>query len=731
MPSPLPDRFASRAWLAWGLLLAGLAATAAFTHGALSAAREAAARAHDHAAGQVVAAIDARLRASADVIYAVRGHVAAGGATPAAFERFVDALDAPQRFPGLQNLLYAEYVPAAGRAAFEQRMRRHGGVYRDYAVAADGARDEHLAVALRATVGAWQPMLGNDLLAEPARREAIAAARDSGELVAAGPLALLRVAGREAWLLYLPVYRPGRTDTVEARRARFAGVVRATFRVEDLMIGIARGEAQSPQRFALFEAGADGGRLLYDSAGALAAGAAPAAFGASGATRTLEFGGQQWRALFAPPPPPAPAVWALPLAAGAAISLLLFALVVALTRASGRARALAELTVRRLRISESRIARTEAFSSVMVLHAALDGRLLRVPPVFCRLLGFDEAALLARRLDDLIHPQHGAAWKQQLAALTGGRIKSADCEKRCMRADGGELWLALSCTLVADDDDAPVQLLIYARDVTARVQADAELRRLHGELEHQVEQRTAQLQAANRELESFSYSVSHDLRASVRHISGFARILERELGAQATAEARRCCERIGAAAARMGELIDDLLFFARASRAELRLAMLDMNAAVQRALDELAPELAARRVEFAIAPLPAVLADRGLLHQVWVNLLSNAIKYTAARACAHVAVGVTAAAAGEIAFFVRDDGVGFDPAGAGRLFGVFQRLHAREEFEGNGVGLATVQRIVHRHGGRVWAESRPGAGATFYFALPAAPAAPRADSASA
>jgi PAS domain S-box-containing protein len=333
-------------------------------------------------------------------------------------------------------------------------------------------------------------------------------------------------------------------------------------------------------------------------------------------------------------------------------------------------------------------------------------------------MAYSEAELLTRRVDDLIHPQQGLAWKRQLRMLTAGRVKSADCEKRCMCGDGREVWTALSCLLVSDDDDAPVHLLIYARDITARVVADAELRRLHADLERQVEQRTAQLRAANQELESFSYSVSHDLRASVRHIAGFTRMLGTELPDTVSKDARRHLERISAAAARMGELIDDLLFFARATRAELRLSTLDMNAALQRALDELAPEVAGRNLRFEIAPLPHVDADRGLLHQVWVNLLSNAIKYTAPRDEAVIEVGCEPGAEGEPVFFVRDNGVGFEQSSAHRLFGVFQRLHTRDEFEGTGIGLATVQRIIHRHGGRVWGEGAAGRGATFRFWLP-------------
>lgn len=714
----------SRVWIAWLLLQACVVATVLVTLLVVRDARTQQKVEAENAADEIVNAIDTRLRAYVEVVYAVRGLFAGSeNVTPAEFERFISSLELAQRYPGLQTVAYAPRVSAAGRAAFERGVRRFGGSYADFAIWPPGERDEYFPTVHRVRFSGGETRLGNDLLSEPRRRAALNAAAVSGTVAAFGPLPVLNGPGRDGFFLFLPVYRAGlANDSVEARRANLVGVVRAMFWVEELVASVARGAHLPARHFALFSAG-DGTEgaapvLLYDSAGRPQSGALPDAFGGGGPLRTLRIGGQVWQVVFEPPPSIAPAVWIAPLCAGLAISLLLFTLVLLQTRASQRARALAEQTVRKLRVSELRIAKTEEFSSVMVLHAGLDGRLLKVPPTFCRLMAYSEAELLRRRVDDLIHPQQGLAWKRQLRTLTAGRVKSADCEKRCMCGDGREVWMALSCLLVSDDDDAPVHLLIYARDVTARVVADAELRRLHVDLERQVEQRTSQLRAANQELESFSYSVSHDLRASVRHIAGFARMLGGELPDSVSKDGRRHLERIGAAATRMGELIDDLLFFARATRAELRLGSLDMNAAVQRALDELAPEMAGRNIRLEVAPLPPAEADRGLLHQVWVNLLSNAIKYTASRAEALVEVGCEPGADGEQVYFVRDNGVGFEQSSAHRLFGVFQRLHTREEFEGTGIGLATVQRIIHRHGGRVWGEGVAGRGATFRFWLP-------------
>lgn len=264
----------------------------------------------------------------------------------------------------------------------------------------------------------------------------------------------------------------------------------------------------------------------------------------------------------------------------------------------------------------------------------------------------------------------------------------------------------------------PKEQVAIAREVAAQLAIALSQARLlarvkehAAELESRVQQRTAELEASNKELESFSYSVSHDLRAPLRAVDGYARMLEEDYGARLDDEGRRLLGVVRGASVRMGQLIDDLLAFSRLGRQEPVRRPLDMTALVR----EVLAEMGAARVELAV--LPAASADAALLSQVWSNLLGNAVKYSGKRADARVEVGGREAPA-ETVYWVRDNGVGFDMRYADKLFGVFQRLHRADEFPGTGVGLAIVQRVVARHGGRVWAESRPGEGACFYFSLP-------------
>lgn len=277
--------------------------------------------------------------------------------------------------------------------------------------------------------------------------------------------------------------------------------------------------------------------------------------------------------------------------------------------------------------------------------------------------------------------------------------------------DGTKEWLDLSF------EPVPEGIFILSIDITARKCAEEEIKSLNKELEKRVIQRTSQLEAVNKELEAFSYSVSHDLRAPLRHINGYVDLLLERFHESLSEKGKHYLDAIADSTHQMGNLIDDLLQFSRAGRQELFLAHLNMNSILQEVLDSIKQDITERCIEWEIAALPDVNGDYSLLRSVWFNLLGNAVKFTRTREYARIEIGFREHNR-EHVFFVRDNGAGFDMQYAHKLFGVFQRLHSSHEFEGTGIGLANVRRIISKHGGNTWAEAELDKGAIFYFSLP-------------
>jgi PAS domain S-box-containing protein len=301
--------------------------------------------------------------------------------------------------------------------------------------------------------------------------------------------------------------------------------------------------------------------------------------------------------------------------------------------------------------------------------------------------------------------------------------KTEELEEKYMVA-GKETWVNTIKTPVRDKNGDIVGLLGIFWDITERKRAEEEILDLNVELEHRVLQRTAQLELANKELEAFSYSVSHDLRAPLRHVNGFVELLGKQFQTELSEKERHYLDAITDSVHQMGVLIDDLLNFSRSGRVDMRESIVDMNSMVKEVSEQIRQDNPGRVIEWTIAQMPSVHCDNAMLHLVWENLLSNAVKFTSKRKKASIEIGVQEEDK-EFVFFVRDNGVGFDMRYAQKLFGVFQRLHSAAEFEGTGIGLANVHRIITRHGGRTWAEAElenlpagKAGGATFYFTLP-------------
>ncbi|HEY0863545.1 MAG TPA: PAS domain S-box protein [Lacunisphaera sp.] len=382
----------------------------------------------------------------------------------------------------------------------------------------------------------------------------------------------------------------------------------------------------------------------------------------------------------------------------------------------------ADITSRKLAEEKLRTSTKE----VLDLKAALDehaivaitdsrGKITFVNDKFCAISKYSREELIGqdhRIINSTFHPKEfiRGLW----TTIGQGRVWHGEIKNRAK--DGSFYWVDTTIVPFLSDDGKPRQYIAIRADITERKKAEEAVHQMNAELEKRVAERTAQLETANRELEAFSYSVSHDLRAPLRAVDGFSQAVVEDFGTLLPEEGRRQLQTIRYSAQRMGSLIDDLLTFSRLSRQALAKRPIDTGVLVRTVLHELGSPWPDRHIQVRTAGLPPNRGDPALLKQVWINLLSNALKYTRKRDPAIIEIGCEQRPDGPV-YYVRDNGTGFDMKYADKLFGVFQRLHRMEDYEGTGVGLATVQRIIHRHGGRVWAEAAVDQGAAFFFTL--------------
>jgi PAS domain S-box-containing protein len=386
--------------------------------------------------------------------------------------------------------------------------------------------------------------------------------------------------------------------------------------------------------------------------------------------------------------------------------------------------------LRRLTLFQRAILENVAYG---IISTTPDGIVTSFNPAAERLLGYSANEVVGKQTPAYWHdPGEIAQRAAQLSEEFGSVInpgfevfstrprhnRSEEGEWTFIRKDGKCIPVSLSVTALRNESGLITGFVGLAYDLTERKRAEEEIYKLNQELEQRVVERTAQLESANKEMEAFSYSVSHDLRTPLRAIDGFSYLLLDGYADKLDDEGRRLLNVVRTNTSRMSQLIDDMLKFSRTGRVELSFVEIDMNGLVHEVADELKlASASAAGVQFEIDPLPPAHGDLSMMRQVFVNLLSNAVKFSGGNSTPSIKVG-SSIEGNEVVYYVQDNGVGFDMEYADKLFGVFQRLHSINEFEGTGIGLAIVKRIISRHGGRVWAKGRVNEGATIYFALP-------------
>ena len=638
--------------------------------------------------------------------------------TPQQWHAYAVGLDSQERFPALVGLGFAPYVSHSDLPALQTQWRESG--YGLLEVEPRGHRPHYAPILLLEPKSPENlAAMGFDMYSEPTRNAAMQAAMESGESRLTGPVHLVQDGMDRATglLLYEPIYRAGdRPATRAARLESMQGWVYMPFRMQGF-VDMALGGLYENERFRVYDVTDGRDQLLYTTQ--LSEVEASPAFRH---TTQIEHFGRRWRVEF-DSPPLAQAVPRLSgpsglqslLALGLFTSLLMYSIAWVLARTQARAQTLATRMTEDYRRSEQRFRSALQYSAIGKALLDSEGRIVEANPALGRIIGRDSPSLIGMKLEALFEDEdalpigHGSGSEQGVHRAT---------RRLHHHAGGLPRHAQLTYAPVPGNVGQDVTGLVQVEDVTERLRAEARVHALNRTLEARVALRTRELSQANQELESFAYSVSHDLRAPLRAIDGFSRVLGERYGDRLDDSGRDYLARVRKAASRMGELIDALLKIARVTRGELKIERVDLSRMALEVVDELRAGDAGHAPQVDIAPGLQADADAALVRNLLVNLLGNAWKFTRGTDAARIELGGTARPDGTMEFHVRDNGAGFSQEYVDKLFRPFQRLHAQEQFAGHGIGLASVKRIVERHGGTIRAEGREGQGATFRFTLP-------------
>ncbi len=618
---------------------------------------------------------------------------------------YVEGLDIAAQLPGLQGLGYVAYLDPDSLKNLQLQRRAAGeGLF---VLTPRGVRSHYGAIVyFEPEDASTREVIGYDQYSDPVRRAAMDAARDSGEVQLSAPLTLHR--GSPGVLMFAAVYRTARLPGSQPdRQGALVGWVFAPFRSAEFL-GRSRIPLSERLAFRIVDVTDASARPVLASEGYDEEAGPPL----HSVTQSLY--GRTWRYDFQPVgalTSPGMDELRITVAAGVLAALLMFAVVMTLARTQSRAEMLALRLSDSYRRSEQRFRNAMQYSAIGMVLLDRRGTIVETNPAMAEIAGVDEAALVGSLFERyFVDGPERISRTGQMQAFREGVHRSV---RRLRREDGDIREVHLASTVVPGDPRSDVVRLVQVDDVTERLRAEAQVHALNRTLESRVEARTRELTRANHELESFAYIVSHDLRAPLRSIDGFGRILSERYSGVLDAQGQDYLARVRNAAGRMDALIDALLAMSRITRGEFKRSPLDLGRIAGEVVADLRQTDPARQVDVLIAPDLHAKGDAALVRNLLQNLLGNAWKFTASTPGARIEF--TRADAGH--FEIRDNGAGFNAEYAGKLFRPFQRLHREDEYTGHGVGLASVKRIVERHGGSISAEGRPGQGATIRFTL--------------